>query len=75
VVHDTISRFLVEVSQEYPRRIVERGVLENGVRRKAFRLLLLFQSILTKVSAKNVDRVSVARPSNFRVQADALLAV
>ena len=74
-VDDAISRFLVEVSQEYSRRIVERRVFENGVRRKAFSLLSPFHFILTKMNTKNVDRASVARPSNFRVQAHALLMV
>src|ERR1700686_4862134 len=75
MVHDAISRFLVEVSQQYPRRIGERRVFENGVRRKPFSLLPPFLFILTKMSTKHVDRASVARPSNFRVQAHPLLVV
>src|ERR1700692_2411486 len=75
MVHDAISRFLVEVAQEYPRRIVERRVFENGVRRKAFSLLPPFHFILTKMNTKHVDRARVSRPSNFRVQAHAMLVV
>jgi hypothetical protein len=75
LVHDTISRFLVEVSQEYTRCIVERKVFENGVGRQAFSLLPLFRFILTKMNTKNVERTSVSRPGNFRVQAHALLVV
>src|ERR1700676_3028528 len=75
LVHDPISRFLVEVSQEYPRRILKRRVFKNGVGRKSFNLLPPFYFILTKMSTEHVDRASVARPGNFRVQAHALLVV
>src|ERR1700722_3799767 len=75
MVHDPISRFLVEVSQQYPRRIMERRVFENGVRRQAVRLLPPFLFILTEMSTKHVDRATITRPGNFRVQAHPLLVM
>src|ERR1700676_3208862 len=75
LVHDAISRSLVEVSQEYSRRIVERRVFENGVGREAFSLLPPFHFILTEVSGEHLDRACVAGPGNFRVKAYALLMV